>query len=168
MKYFCFPDDKFVLNRGSCTIIACSLDRDKGELAKSMEGFVFSRWSIWLARRKRYDKINSIAEVHYSDKLLVRGMKNLHHQLTLRREKQMNRIGEARHSDMTYGTEILIQGNKLLLGKNKVKQEFTIGSEVIKVDDATIRYPKDAEDGENPNESYWVMDLSTCVVTYDN
>ena len=98
MKYFCFPDDKFVLNRGSCTIIACSLDRDKGELAKSMEGFVFSRWSIWLARRKRYDKINSIAEVHYSDKLLVRGMKNLHHQLTLRREKQMNRIGEARHT----------------------------------------------------------------------
>ena len=77
-------------------------------------------------------------------------------------------IGEARHSDMTYETEILIQGNKLLLGKNKVKQEFTIGSEVIKVDDATIRYPKDAEDGENPNESYWVMDLSTCVVTYDN
>ena len=54
------------------------------------------------------------------------------------------------------------------MGKNEVKQEFTIGSEVIKVDDTTIRYPKDAEDGEDPNESYWVMDLSTCVVTYDN
>ena len=87
-----------MLNMGSCTIILCSLDRDKGELAKSMEGFVFSRLSIWVARRKRYDKINSIAEVHYSDKLLVWGMKNLNHQLTLRREKQMNRIGEARHT----------------------------------------------------------------------